>query len=118
MTPAEARAMYRRQLEQHGETIAIRRYSGTGTGRTHSDKEALARVVGYGPSELVGGITQGDRRVIVLAEDLEGYSPPFVMTKSDKIYSARFGELQIIGLDDSTRRIDDVLVAYELQCRG
>jgi hypothetical protein len=119
MTPDEARAMYRDQFDLHGEDIAIRRYSGTGVGRTYVDRPCRARVTGYAPEELVGGITQGDRRVIVLAEDLGGESPPFIIMKSDKVWAPRFpNELSIQGVDDNTRRIAGELIAYELQTRG
>jgi hypothetical protein len=71
-------------------------------------------------SELVGGITQGDRKIIALAEDLEGESPNFVIAKSDKVYDAtRFpNELEIMSVDDSTARIGSTLIAYILQARG
>lgn len=118
MTPEEARQMYRDQIEEHGEDISIRRYSGAGVGRTYVDRPCRARVVGYSPDELVGTITQGDRRVIVLAEDLEGDSPPFKITKADKIVSSRFTELAIMAVDDNTRRIHGTLIAYDLQVRG
>lgn len=118
MTPEEARQMYRDQIEEHGEDIAIRRYSGTGVGRTYVDRPCRARVVGYSPDELVGSITQGDRRVIVLAEDLDGESPPFKIMKSDKVVSSRFPELAIMAVDDNTRRIQGTLIAYDLQVRG
>lgn len=120
MTPADARAMYRDQLNAHGEDIAIRRYTSTGAApRTYVDRVCRARITGYLPSEIVGSITQGDRRVIVLAEDLEGESPPFAPTKSDKVVASRFvNDLAIISIDDSTRRIDGTLIAYEFQVRG
>jgi len=109
--------MYRDQISEHGETIAIRRYTGTGTDRTPTDRPCLARVMGYMPEELVGNIVQGDRKIIVLAEDLDGESPPFVITKSDKAM-VRGRELAIMAIDDSTRRIAGTLIAYELTGRG
>lgn len=119
MTPDEAKQMYLDQIVDHGETIAIRRYSGPGVGRTYVDRTCRARVVGYSPNELVGSITQGDRKVIVLAEDLDGESPPFKITKSDKVVASRFAdELAIMGVDDNTRRVQGTLIAYELQVRG
>jgi hypothetical protein len=117
MTPAEARAMYLDQLTLHGEYISVRRYTGTGLSLTHIDRPCLARVTGYLANELVGGINQGDRKVIVLAEDLEGESPNFFPTQRDKIL-VRGSELQIISVNDSTRRIGSTLIAYEIQARG
>lgn len=120
MTPDEARQMYRDQLTLHGEDISIRRYDGIGTGRTYVDRPVRARVTGYSPQEMVGGITQGDRKVILMAEDLAGESPAFTVAKSDKVVAARFGsaELAILGVDDNTRRVDGELIAYELHVRG
>lgn len=119
MTPDEARQMYRDQMDAHGEDIVIRRYTSTGVSpRTYVDRPCRARVVGYQPSELVGAIAQGDRRVIIMAEDLEGESPAFTLAKSDKVYAERFNEIAILGIDDSTRRVDGELIAYELHCRG
>lgn len=117
MTPDEGRRMYRDQIDLHGEDISIRRYVGSGTSRPYSDKPCRARVMGYTPQELVGSITQGDRKIIILAEDLEGYSPVFTVIKSDKVI-VRGSELAIIGVDDNTRRIAGTLIAYELQVRG
>lgn len=117
MTPDEARAMYRDQLDLHGEDISIRRYTGTGVNRAHVDRTCRARVMGYAAAELIGDITQGDRKIVVLAEDLEGESPAFAIAKSDKV-RVRGVELAIMSVDDSTRRIGSTLIAYELQARG
>ncbi len=117
MTPSEARAMYRDQMNLHGETIAIRRYDGIGAGRTHVDRNCRARVLGYTPAELVGTITQGDRKIVALAEDFEGESPVFTVAKGDKVI-VRGSELAILAVDTSTRRIGSVLIAYEIQARG
>lgn len=119
MTPDEARSMYRDQIDLHGEDISIRRYNGTGVGRTYVDRPCRVRITGYSPAELVGSITQGDRRVIVLAEDLDGESPPYKITKADKVVAARFAnELAIMAVDDNTRRVAGVLIAYDLNVRG
>lgn len=105
---------YRRELGQYGEVIQVRRYSGLGPGRTHIDTPVHARVRGYQPSELVGTIQQGDRSVIALAEDLVAIIP---VTPTDKLI-VRGKELAIMGVDDSTRRVGDVLIAIEMQARG
>lgn len=117
MTPDEARAMYRDQMALHGETIAIRRYNGSGASRTYVDRPCTARVMGYTPAELVGAVLQGDRKIVVLAEDLEGESPAYAIAKGDKAI-ARGAEWAILAVDDSTRRIGATLIAYELQARG
>jgi hypothetical protein len=117
MTPVEARAQHRRFIRQIGETVTLRRYSGTGDGRTKRDWTVQARVTGYGPQELVGTIQQGDRKLIVLADDVAacGWRPQ--LRKGDKVV-VRGQELNIEAVDDNTRRIGGELIAYELQARG
>jgi hypothetical protein len=114
MQAAEAQAQYRGALDQ---TVTIRRYSGTGSTRTHADYNARARVTGYAPEALVGNVIQGDRRAIVYSADLDGVGFTQPVTNDDKLV-VRGKELQIVAVDDSTRRVDDVLIAYELQVRG
>ncbi len=126
MTPAETIASYRDNVLAAGEEITIRRYTSTGLNRTKLDQVIMARVTGYNPDELVGGIQQGDRRIICLAEDLTANvatldSPPLTivlpLTSTDKVV-LRGKELAIIAFDDSTRRVQGVLIAYEIQARG
>lgn len=115
MTPADAKRMYRRQIDLHGETITLRRVNPSPTAPT--DVTLLAKVSGYQPEELVGGITTGDRRVIVLADDIGSFPVPFKTGGTDKVI-VRGRTLNIGVVDDSTRRIAGVLIAYDLQCRG
>jgi len=124
MNPEQIKADYRLHLNEEGELITVRRYTGTGTNRPKIDRTALARVVGYSPQELAGTIQQGDRRLIVLADDVTmptTDSPPQTLTlpitSTDKIV-LRGKELQIIAVDDSTRRVKGVLIALEIQARG
>jgi hypothetical protein len=117
MTSAEALAMYRRQLEQNGETVTIRRYTGTGETRPHVDWPVTARVKGYQPQELLAGIDQGDVNVIVLADDLDGSTITEPLVKGDSVI-IRGRERAIMAVDDNTRRIGATLIAYDLQCRG
>jgi hypothetical protein len=114
---ASVQQSYRRDLTRYGSVVKIRRYNGTGPGRTYVDTPVNARVLGYEPAELVNTIQQGDRHLIVLAEDLilGGFAMP--VTPSDKAI-VRGKELAIVGVDDSTRRVGDVLIALDLQCRG
>jgi hypothetical protein len=120
----QIRASYRTLMDQVGEDIVIRRYTGTGTNRPKIDVHCQARVVGYAPSELTGVIQQGDRFIIVLADDVvmpTTDSPPqslsLPLLSSDKVV-VRGKELQIISADDSSRRVQGVLVAIEIQARG
>src|SRR3546814_20636505 len=71
MTPDRTRDGYRRALAAAGELVTVRRYVGTGVDRPVVEAQVAARVTGHAPSELVGKIRQGDRRVILLVEDME-----------------------------------------------
>lgn len=114
ITPEQAKESYRRALRGH---VTVRRYTGIGTSRPKTDiTGARARVVGYKPNELVGGIVQGDKRVILYADDVGSLSP---LKLTDKIIEANTDrELSIVALDASTRKVGDTLIAYELAVRG
>lgn len=117
MTPEQAISAHKRALAVAGETVMIRRYTGTGQNRPYFDADVQARVTDFEPAELVGGIVQGDRKLVVLAEDLERAQFPENLRKGDKAI-VRGRECNIESVDDNTRRIQGVLVAYELAVRG
>lgn len=120
MTPEAATAAYRRalNLDNLGEPVEVRRYTGTaGTNRPKFDATVMARVTDYQPSDLVGDIKQGDRQVILMFEDLIAAQFPMPVKKTDKIV-VRNRECSIEMLDDNTRRIGTVLIAYEARVRG
>lgn len=116
----DCRSDLRDDLAEVGEDIIIRRYSGPAGpgGRSKTDVVARARVVGYQPRELVGGIVQGDRKVIVLVDALGDLLPLVDGASSNDKVVVRGDELGIIAVDDSTRRIGGTLIALELQVRG
>lgn len=124
MTPEQLKADYRMMLDNTGEDIIVRRYTGTGTNRPKIDVPVRARVTGFAPRELTGTIQQGDRFIVLLAEDVTvptTDSPPQTLTlplsASDKVV-VRGKELQVLAADDSTRRVQGVLIAIEIQARG
>jgi hypothetical protein len=103
----------------------VRRYAGKGVSRAvTAEASALARVAMYKPEQLVGGIVQGDRKVIVLndpaatvASGQVALATMLPLSNDDKlVISGR--EVAIQGVDDQTRRIQGVLVALEIQVRG
>lgn len=113
---AEMRADHREMIDEDGEIITLRRFV---AGGAPIEAEVRARVTGYQSAELVGGIKQGDRRVIVLAEDVEtsGFPVPFRTGGTDKVV-VRCRVLNIGVVDDSTRRVGGVLIAYEITATG
>jgi hypothetical protein len=108
------KASYREALDK---SVTIRRYTGLGAARSYTDFPCQAQVTGFAPAALVGNVMQGDRKLIIYSDDLAdaGFAEP--ITVNDKAV-VRGKELAILAVDDSTRRIDDVLIAYELQARG
>jgi hypothetical protein len=114
MTPAEALASHRAFINEIGETIYIRRFTGTGTPRPKTDTATKARVVGYRPEELIAPIVQGDRKVIALVDDLSAILP---VIPTDKVV-IRGKELAIKSIDDNTRRIGGTLIALEITVGG
>lgn len=117
MTPAETTDSYRRALAVGGEVVTVRRYVGTGASRPLIEAEVAARVTGYAPSELAGNIRQGDRKVILLHDDLVRRQFPVPVKAGDKVVVGG-RELNIEYPDDQTRRVAGVLIAYEIQARG
>jgi hypothetical protein len=125
MTPVQALDSHRRFLAEDGGDITVRRYSSTGAARVVSaEAVARGRVVGYQPRELVGGIVQGDRKVILINDPAAvvpagkvALATMLPLTTSDKLV-IRGRETTIGGVDDETRRIQDVLIALELRVTG
>lgn len=69
MRASDAIAMLDRQIERHGQPIALRR----GSGAAFSTR---AFVRAYKPSELVGLITQADRNVVLSPSGLGTFGIP------------------------------------------
>lgn len=107
LTPRAGRmvAAYRRQLTDL--RITLKR-----EGKQNCN--ARARVVGFFEAEIVGGIQEGQRKLIVFAPDIIWPEP------------LREGDLAVIGdlelyintVDDQKRRVNGYLVAYEATASG
>ena len=118
MSPSETLAAYRRALAQDHEVVTLVRLPVNGATRIES-RPVLARVTGYRPQEMVAGIVQGDQRVILLAEDLEASGfPDRLVPGGPHRVAVRGRELAIKGIDDTTRRVAGVLIAYEVHVKG
>lgn len=117
MTPAQALADHRMMIDAVGEEVTFRRYSGLPPSRSIAASATVkARVTGYQPDELVGGVGQGDRRLIVLDEGLDAIAPLKVGDNEKVVVRGR--EMTIAAVDDSTRRIAGTLIAYEVRASG
>ncbi len=108
--------MYRRQIG-NGETVTVRRVTGTGANRPFFDADARAKVRNYQVQELAGTIALGDREVILLAEDLSAAQFPQPIRIDDLLYVGG-KPMQVKGPDDRTRRVGGEIIAYVLQVRG
>lgn len=107
MSPAAAIAMLDRQLAAHGQTVVLRR------GAVALPARAFVR--DYAPEELVGGIVQGARQVILSPT---GQTGPFAESPVD-----RNDEIEIDGRPYNVEtanpvRIADAVVRVNLQVTG
>lgn len=105
--------VYRQQIERLGQTVAIRRYTGTGPARTHVDTATRAYVRNYSSNELVGAIVQGDQVAITLIDDLSGILP---INTNDKFVIS--GEPEKAIKNVRKRRVGDTLIALEIHAAG
>ena len=115
MTPDEIKAEYLSAIDAVGENVTIRMYDGTTEAFTES--VVRARVVDFNPDQLVGPIVQGDRKIIMLAADVETGGVALTATQNCKLV-VRGRELQVKSVDDNTRRVQGELMAYELVVGG
>jgi hypothetical protein len=117
MPRAGIKARYRRALRQHGEPVLLLRQTGSGAFRPPMRWELRGWVQGYQPQELIGTIVQGDRKVILLAEDVNRAQIGLPITTADALI-VRGRQLAIGVIDDSTHRNGTELVAFELKVTG
>lgn len=118
MTPAQATAMYRRLIGPF-QIISIRKYHGTGANRPRFDWDVQARVMDFDADQLVGPIAQGDRKLIVLHEDLENAGFPFPIETGQNWKAVVEGrELQIKSVDADTRKLGNTVIAYNIAAGG
>lgn len=114
-TVEEIQADYRRAIEV-GEEIRIRRYTGAGPNRPWFEATVRARVMNYDPRDLAGNIAEGERRAIILAEDLVAAQFALPLVAGDNLKAVVRGkEVAIKAVDDNTRRFAGELIAIELR---
>ena len=120
-----ALSSYRRCLKSVWEMVVLRRYVGTGEGRSKTDASALARVNdipvagAYGEvrEELAGSMPQQGYTVIVLAQDLVDAAWPVPPKRNDKVI-VRGKEMNVESVGSNNRRIGGSIVAWDLTVRG
>lgn len=117
MLPERAAASYARALASQfgpGETLTLRRLSGQGAG----DYEVLAWVTEMTASDLVGSVQQLRRKAIVLADSVASADfPTPILPKQDRLlWNGKI--LVVMAVDDGSRRVQGVPMAYELELSG
>lgn len=119
MTPAAAIAMLDRSLAKNGEDIVIRRYVGSGDVRVPLDVTVRAHVRGYLPNELVGGIVQGDTKLILAPTQIVAAAWPGPVgwpQVGDRIVIE--GRSSITVQAAAVVRVAGTVVRIEIQARG
>lgn len=97
-----------------GETVTLRRVSGAGSG----DYSVSAWVMNLDQSDLVGGVSQLRRRMIVLADSVatSGFPTPILVKKDRVVWNGK--TLAVAAVDDGSKRVQDKLIAYEIEVVG
>jgi len=117
---------YRRAIQRTGELVTVRRISGTAPRTVSFSVEVYANVQTYAPettepseagysASQLGGITQNDRKVIIVAQDLSDARFPLPVQKNDKIVLANGDVLNVTGVDEHKRQLAG---AIELTAAG
>lgn len=119
MTPDQARSACRRALGNF-ETVTFRRYSGSTPSRTATNYADIpARVMEFTAEELVGPIVQGDRKLIVMHDDLVAANYPLpIPTGANSKIVVRGKEVQVKSVDGDTRRCAGECIAYDIVVGG
>ena len=112
MSPADARAMYRRQLVP-GETVSLVR--GFGSPNARQVDGLPGRMLKAGEL-LVAGLMQGERVLLLLAEDVAASDLVAPQIHDRVLWNGK--ALAVTFVDDAKRRVAGELIAYELSLAG
>ena len=99
-------------IDRYGEQVTLRRL-------THGipfDVTVKARVQGYSPDELVGGIAQGDRMVIISNREIAERQWPGPPKQGDQIIIR--GKTATLQAAAATVVVGGVTVMHTMQVRG
>lgn len=103
MTPNEAIDALDRQIAAHGQSVSFK--------RSTSRLDARGFVREFKPEQLVGLITQQDRKVILSPSVLGTYGVP--KAQDDVNIAGQIGKVQSVGMT----HLNDVLVRLEIRVR-
>lgn len=110
----DIRRDYAAAFDTAGECVTIIRETANATTTRYRIR---GRVIDFRPEELASGIDQGSRKVYLLAEDMEKSGFPLPIVKNDMI-EVRGNKLNVESVDDNSRRVAGVLMAYEIVAKG
>ena len=113
MTPELAKARYKKNLH---EVVSIRRITGSGSTRVDATYATVGRVFKGERKELVGGVAQQDITAIVYADDLFDAGLPSDVKIGDYFIDQDAIEYSVYEV--KFRRVQAVMIAYELTVRG
>lgn len=101
-------------LAQVGETVVVRRLTGANP-QIPLDCSVKAVVRGYAPQELVGGITQNDKKVTISHAEMSLAQWPWPLKKDDRVLiDGKAAVVQSVEL----RKIGDDVAMCVAQVRG
>ncbi|MGH6836545.1 MAG: hypothetical protein ACREC9_13615 [Methylocella sp.] len=117
MTTIQAgqQAAYRRMINQLGQSVQMQRLTGAAPSVTTFSVTVTAIVRAYAPDRVapaqegysasaIGGITQTDRIVLIMAPDLAAAGFPLPVAKNDKVILSTTGEkLDVTRVDGEKR---------------
>jgi len=109
----EAKEEYRNNLH---EPVSIRRITGTGPSRVDATYSTVGRVYDGERRELTGGIAQQDRTAIIYADDLFAAGLASDVVLGDFLIDQDGIEHTVYEV--KARRVEGVLIAYELTVRA
>ncbi len=100
-------------IVQNGQSIVLRR---PGPHSTYFDVVLPAMVRAYQPQELVGGITQGDRRVVISDREITAAQWPGPPRQGDQLLIN--GKTATLQANAATILVGDFVVKHIMQVRG
>jgi hypothetical protein len=100
-------------IDDVGSPVILRRLSGPQ--QIKFDVRTNAVISGFAPDELVGGIIQEDRRVIIGPRDIQARQWPAPPRKGDKVL---IGDVETTVLASETVDVRGQIVRYNLVVRG
>ena len=115
MTPEAAKASLARLLAS-GDSVFLQRGVAPGP-VTRSTTAVRGKFTAYQPEQLAGPVQEGDRRLILSADDIAASGFALPLRKNDRI-DLGSKLLNVQSVDDTTRRVAGVLIGYELRVSG